>query len=295
MKKFPYPEGDAPIRWVDTAWLAAHINDPDLTILDVHSNIHEYIKGHIPGAVYLNEGIFRFHGQKLPTEWLPPEATQMIFRLYGLSPDKPAVVYTGSPILTGCTTFIGDGLEQPFAAYTLARFGHNKVFILDGGIDAWRAENRPLSQTFPSRKPSNFTVKIRSEFFVGYDEFRALKDRPDVMVFDARPPQVYEGQGPWIKPGHIPGAISLPWKSLMAPENPRKLKTDEEIKAILAEKGVTPEKTIICSCGTGREATNEFVFFKYYLKYPKVRLYEGSFTEWTMFPDNPVVTGKNPR
>ena len=145
MKNYPYPEGDAPIRWVDPAWLAAHLNDKDLIILDVHSNIHEYIKGHVPGAAYLNEGIFRFHGQRLPTEWIPVELAQIFLSLYGLSPDKPVVVYTGSPILTGCTTFIGDGLEQPFAAYTLARFGHNRVYILDGGIDAWRAENRPLS------------------------------------------------------------------------------------------------------------------------------------------------------
>jgi thiosulfate/3-mercaptopyruvate sulfurtransferase len=295
MKKYPCPEGDAPVRWVDTEWLSAHLNQADLTILDVHSNIHEYIKGHIPGAVYLNEGILRFHGRSLPSEWLPAEATQNILGLYGLSHDKPVVVYTGSPILTGCTTFIGDGLEQPFTAYTLARFGHNNVYILDGGIDKWRAEGRPLSQTFPTHTPSDFRVNIRTDYFIGYNEFRSVKDRSDVTVLDARPPQVYEGQGPWIKPGHIPGAINLPWKSLMTQDNPRKLKSDDEIAAILKEKGVSPDRTVICSCGTGREATNEFLLFKFYLKYPNVRIYEGSFTEWTMYPDNPVVTGKSPR
>jgi thiosulfate/3-mercaptopyruvate sulfurtransferase len=295
MKNYPYPGGDAPVRWVDTQWLSEHLDEADLTILDVQSNIHEYIKGHIPGAVYVNEGLFRFHGQKLPTEWFPAEAAQMIFSLYGLSSDKPVVVYTGSPILTGCTTFVGDGLEQPFAAYTFARFGHNKVYILDGGIDTWRAEGRPLSQTFSSPRAFEFKANIRSDYFIGYNEFRSIKDRSDVVVLDARPPQFYEGQGPWIRPGHIPGAINLPWKSLMSADNPRKVGSGEEIAAILKERGVSPDKTIICSCGTGREATNEFVLFKFYLKYPKVRLYEGSFTEWTMYPDNPVVTGKNPR
>jgi thiosulfate/3-mercaptopyruvate sulfurtransferase len=180
-------------------------------------------------------------------------------------------------------------------AYTLARYGHRKVHILDGGIDKWQEEGRPLSQTFPRVVESDFRVQLRREFFVEYSEVKATKDRPDVILLDARPSPVYEGQGPWIKPGHIPGAVSLPWKSLMDDKNKKLLKLDDQINAILAEKKITPDKNIICSCGTGREATNEFCLFKFYLKYPKVKIYEGSFTEWTMFPDNPTVTGKNPR
>jgi thiosulfate/3-mercaptopyruvate sulfurtransferase len=106
---------------------------------------------------------------------------------------------------------------------------------------------------------------------------------------------MYEGQGPWMKPGHIPGAINLPWATLMDDKNKRLLKPDEEIKALLDACGIEPYKTIICSCGTGREATNEFLLFKWYLGYPVVRIYEGSFTEWSSYPENPTVTGKNPR
>jgi len=296
MKKIsPYPEGGGPVQWVSTGWLFDHLNDKDISILDVQSNIHEYVKGHIPGAMYANEGLFRIHGIRIPTHWIPPEAAQILFRTLGLHADKPVVVYTGSPVLTQCTTFIGDGLEQTFVAYTLARFGFNRVYILDGGLDKWRAENRALSQTFPSPQPSEFRAGVRSEYFVTYDQFKAMKDRPDVITLDARPPPVYEGQGPWIKPGHVPGAVSLPWKTLMSPENSRLLKPGEEIAAIISEKGVTNEKTVICSCGTGREATNEFLLFKFYLRFPNVKIYEGSFTEWTTYPDNPVVTGKNPR
>lgn len=295
MKKYPYPEGGGPVQWVSTDWLSDHHKDPDLSIIDVQSNIHEYVKGHIPGAMYVNEGLFRIHGTRIPTSWIPAEAAQILFRMLGLHADKPVVVYTGGPVLTGCTMFIGDGLEQTFTAYTLARFGHSRVFILDGGLDKWRAENRPLSQTFPSPKPSAFKATVRSEYFVTYDEFRVMKDQPDVITLDARPPPVYEGQGPWIKPGHVPGAVSLPWKTLMNPDNSRLLKSDSEIAAILEDHAITPDKTVICSCGTGREATNEFLLFKFYLKFPKVKIYEGSFTEWTIYPDNPVVTGKNPR
>lgn len=294
-KTYPYPEGGGPVQWVSTDWLFDHLNDKDLSILDVQSNVHEYLKGHIPGAMYASEGLFRVHGTRIPTRWIPPEAAQILFRSLGLNADKPVVVYTGSPLLTQCTGFIGDGLEQTFVAYTLARFGHNRVYVLDGGLDKWRAGNKALSQTFPSPEPSDFRVTVRSDYFVTYDQFKAMKDRPDVITLDARPPPVYEGQGPWIKPGHIPGAVSLPWKTLMSPDNSRLLKPDEEIAAILAEKGVTKEKTVICSCGTSREATNEFLLFKFYLKFPNVKIYEGSFTEWTTYPDNPVVTGKNPR
>ncbi|MDD1676668.1 MAG: sulfurtransferase, partial [Methanomicrobiales archaeon] len=142
---------------------------------------------------------------------------------------------------------------------------------------------------------SAFNVEVRREFYVEYNEFVALKDRDDVILLDARPMNFYEGQGPWIKPGHIPGAISLPWKGMMDEKNKKLLKPDEDLKKILREHGVTRDKIVICSCGTGREATNEFLLLKFYLGYPQVKIYEGSFTEWTMHPENPTVVGKNPR
>ena len=110
---------------------------------------------------------------------------------------------------------------------------------------------------------------------------------PEPEIIISAIPQVFINLGP------VP--VSLPWKSLMDDKNKKLMKPDDLIQALVEAAGAVPDKTIICSCGTGREATNEFVFFKYYLKYPKVRLYEGSFTEWTMYHDNPVVTGKNPR
>ena len=134
---------------------------------------------------------------------------------------------------------------------------------------------------------------VQSQYVLDMAEVRDMKDRNDVLLLDARPGNVYEGQGPWIKPGHIPGAINLPWKTFMQ-DNPTLLKPKDDIHAILKEEDATPDKTIICSCGTGREATNEFILFKWFLGYPAVNIYEGSFTEWSSFPDNPTVTGKNP-
>ena len=293
-KTYPYPPGDGEVRWVSTEWLAGHLRDPGLQIVDSQPNIHDYIRGHIPGALFVEENHWRLSRDR-PGVFLTPEVAELLLRRLGIRAEDPVVVASSSGPLSACTTYIGDGLEQTMLAYTLARYGHRKVHILDGGIDRWQEEGRPLSQAFPLAVESGFRVQLRKDFIIEYAEVKAVKDRPDHILLDARPSPAYEGQGPWPKPGHIPGAVSLPWKSLMDPKNTKLLKPVEEIRAILAGKEITPDRTILCSCGTGREATNEFCLFRYRLKFPKVKLYEGSFTEWTMYPENPTVTGKNPR
>ncbi|MBU7036223.1 MAG: sulfurtransferase [Theionarchaea archaeon] len=288
-RQYPYPPGEGRIRWVSTEWLEAHL-DENILRVDVQPNVHDYILEHIPGAVYFNEGLLRVPLRGRPAVYCPDEVMQANFRRIGLT-SQPVVVYTG----VGSFKKWGDGLEQTMVAYTLVRFGHPAVYILDGGLDKWKAEGNPVTKVFPPVKESTFTVKLQRDFCVEYEEFKAMKDRKDVILLDARPSHVYEGQGPWIKPGHIPGAVNLPWTSLMAADNTRLLRPDDEILAALESKGITRDKTIICSCGTGREATNEFILFTWYLNYPKVKIYEGSFTEWTSYPENPTVTGKNPR
>ncbi len=286
-----YPHGDGVVKWVDTQWLMDHATDEDLMILDAQPNVHDYIKAHIPGAIYMNEGLLRIPKKGLPAQYVPETVIEPLFRRVGLEADRPVVVYTGKGLFSGW----GNGLEQTMMAYTLARFGHKNVYVLDGGFEQWMQDEGPTSQVFPEVTESNFGVEVQREYFVAYDAFRTLKDRENVVLLDARPANVYEGQGPWIKPGHIPGAINVPWKVFMTDENPRKLRPDDEIQAILDEHEITPDKTVICSCGTGREATNEFLLFKWYLGFPKVKIYEGSFTEWSSYPQNPTVTGTNPR
>jgi thiosulfate/3-mercaptopyruvate sulfurtransferase len=288
-KEYPYGEGI--VKWVSTDWLGTHLEDPGLMKLDVQPNIHDYIQEHIPGAVYMNEGLLRVPLRGLPGQYVPPNVFETLARRVGLQPDVPVVVYTGVGPFSGW----GNGLEQTMMAYTLARFGHNKVYVLDGGIDKWKAEGKPLSQVFPQMEESTFVAEVRPQYFVDMEGFRNIKDEDNVIVLDARPADVYQGQGPWIKPGHIPGAVNVPWKRFMDPDNARLLKSDDEIEAVLDEHDITPDKTVVCTCGTGREATNEFLLFKWYLGFPKVKIYEGSFTEWSAHPENPTVTGMNPR
>ncbi len=286
-----YPHGTGPVKLVSGDWLASHLKDEKLVILDVQPNIHDYILEHIPGAIYLNEGLFRTYEGFLPTVWVRPEILKSVLGNAGITRSTPVVVYTG----VGQFKKWGDGLEQTMVAYTLARFGVKTVYVLDGGLDQWKKEGRRLSQGYPTVKKARFRPSIREDFYVTYEEFLKLKDRKDVMVLDARPIAFYEGQGPWPMPGHIPGAISLPWASLMDDTNKSLLKPEKEVAEILRRHHVTPDKTIICTCGTGREATNEFLLLAGYLGYKKVKLYEGSFTEWVQIPGNRTVKGSDPR
>jgi thiosulfate/3-mercaptopyruvate sulfurtransferase len=293
-KSYPYPPGGGKVSWVSTGWLEDHLDDRNLQILDIQPNVHDYINAHIPGAVYVNENLFRIH-QKIPNFWMQPDRVQTILQGIGIRKDTPALVYTSYGPLSACTKYIGDGLEQTMVAYTLARYGHRTVYVLDGGLIKWQQENRPVNQEFPTMQESDFRVDLQKDLFIGYKEFRDIKDHEKVLLIDARPSVVYEGKGPWPKPGHIPGAISIPWASLMEEKNKTLLKPEDQIRKMVTEKGVTGKKEILIYCGTGREATNEFIILKWFLGLPHVRLYEGSFTEWTAYPENPTVTGKNPR
>jgi thiosulfate/3-mercaptopyruvate sulfurtransferase len=294
MKSYPYPPGKGIVKWVSTEWLKEHIND-DITILDVQPNVHDYIMGHIPGAIYLNEGLLRSAWNGLPAMYVPPEGISAVLGRTGIDADRPVLIYSGVGRYSRCTAGLGDGLEQTMMAYSLVRFGARQVYILDGGLEKWKDEGGELTKVFPTWKTTNFQAGVQKDYFVEYEEFKRIKDRSDVILLDARPYDSYKEGGLWIKNGHIPGALSLPWRTLMSKDNAKLMKSDEELQQLIAKLNITPEKTLLIYCGTGREATNEFLFFKFYLGHEKVRIYEGSFTEWSAHPENPTVTGENPR
>jgi thiosulfate/3-mercaptopyruvate sulfurtransferase len=285
------PYGVGNLKWVSSGWLEMHLGD-DFTILDVQPDCHDYFLAHIPGAVELEEKTLRAPLRGLPAQILRPSMVAALFGRVGISMEKPVVVYTAKGGWKGW----GDGLEQCMMAYVLLRMGHSEVYLLNGGMDKWVAEGKRTSQVFPKVKPTNFRPELQEDFFIDMRQVKEMKEQNGVVLLDARPGNVYRGEaGPWIKSGHIPGAVNLPWASLMDDNNKTLLKPLEEIKKLVEVVGATNDKTIICSCGTGREATNEFTIFKHLLGYPKVKIYEGSFTEWSSRPRNPVVKGPDPR
>jgi thiosulfate/3-mercaptopyruvate sulfurtransferase len=290
----PVKPDNGVVSWVSTEWLADHLDKIPFVIVDCRQQTHAYFHEHIPGAIYVHEGLLRTHIGKNPLQWISPLAAEIVFSILGFEQDSPIVVYSDSKPLSASADITSDGLEQSLVAYSLARFGCRNVLILDGGFSKWKGEVRPLTQDLGISHPSSFTVDMQIDFLAGYEACISLKDNPDTILLDTRPASWYEGRGPWMKPGHIPGAVNLPATRFMDEKNSTLLKTEDEIREILFSCGVTPEKTIICSCGTGRTATVVFLILKFYLGYPDVLLYEGGFTEWSSNPDNPVVTGKNP-
>jgi thiosulfate/3-mercaptopyruvate sulfurtransferase len=288
-------EGKNIVTWVSPEWLADHLDDPSLTVIDCRQQSHAYINEHVPGAIYLHEGLLRMHIGRSPVQWIPAGAAHVLFTTLGIEQDSPVVVYSECALPKLSSPTISDGLEQALVAYTLVRFGCRKVMLLDGGLANWRSGNHPVTGEPGITRPSATTIDIQVGFLIGYDECRKMKDEADVILLDTRPSALYEGQGPWPKPGHIPGAVNLPANWLLDDHNPTLLKQEEEIRGILSSCGITPEKTVICSCGTGRSATAVFLILKYFLGYPDVLMYEAGFTGWLKDPDNPVITGKSPR
>jgi len=284
-----YPMGEGEVKWTCPEWLDDHLRDGDFMIVDTQPDIHDYIQQHIPGAVYFNENLMRSTDHGRPGVWIPEETAASLIAKTGIDSGMPVVIYTGK----GDFTEWGDGLAQTMLAYSLVRYGHRKVWLLDGGIDRWKMENRELVREFTLSNSGQFKPKQREEIFITMDELKKVMHQGDTVLVDVRPSMMYRGQGVWMKPGHIPGAINLPWKMFMNNENPALLKEMQKIREIIKQRNLTGRRDLIFYCGTGREATNAFLLFRYLLGWKNVRLYEGSFTEWSSYPDNPTVTGEN--
>lgn len=285
-----YPVGRGEVQWVSTEWMEDHLSDRDLSILDTQPDMLDYVREHLPGALYLSDRAFSLPLAGIPGGYQPLQTARSTIRELGLKPDAPVVVYSGRGMVSGC----GDGLEAAAMAYTLLRYGHGKVYVLDGGIEQWKAERKPLAQEFPEVERSDFPGRLRDELVIGYEDFRSVAGTGNVTLIDARPADQYEGQGPWIKPGHIPGAFNVPWTEFADPDNPWRLRAENDLRETVERRGIAPENTIICSGGDSREAAPVFLVLRDILGFPRVRMYEGSFTEWTAYPRNPTVTGQTP-
>lgn len=280
-----------PVRWVSTGWLARHRDDRSLIILDCRPDVHDYFSGHIPGAVHMPEALFRVHTGNIPARWIPKDMAEALFGVVGIESGRELVVYTGGNGTGTPSSAPGDGFAAAFVAYSLIRYGHSRVCILDGGLLKWQQENQPVTQVSGCTRRVAYTAHIREDYFTGYPGLLSLREKPGAVLVDTRPPAAFEGQASWAKPGHIPGAVNVPAPALMDEKNTALIKTPDELKEIFVSRGVTPDKTVICSCGTGKTATLAFLVLKFLLGYPDVVMFEGGFTEWISYPENPVEVG----
>jgi thiosulfate/3-mercaptopyruvate sulfurtransferase len=273
------------VQFVEPAWVSDHASDPNLRILDVRLNPLDYITEHVPNAVHVADNTFRGPNGTLPVQYWQTDKLQSIFTQAGVTDTSHVLVYSTDRDVLGAT----------MVAYLLERTGHSNVAVLDGGFAGYKAAGLPTAKEFPAYTPGTFTVQDDESIRVTIDQVRELIGQPGVVFIDPRPPELFAGeQDVWVRNGHIPGAKNIPWPTFtIGEENFHKLKPLEEIQQLLTDRNITPDNDIIVTCSTGREATLQYTVLKHLLGYPNVRVYEGSWTEYSSYPDLPVETGRD--
>ncbi len=272
-------------RLVETAELKDLVSHPLVRIVDMRTSLLDYLKSHIPNAVYLS-----FENLWIPRSGIPAQAPERICleRLLGdnlsVSNDMWVILYSEK-----------SNPNATYLAWMLDFLGHRKIGILNGGWEKWISEGNPVTQAYPALIPKKFFGKPRVEILAEKKYVRDHLAANDVVIIDARPPKQYSGEeGEEIRRGHIPGARNLFWETTLEGTDVRVWKKKEDLERLVAEAGGSQAKEIIVHCRTGREASHLFFTLKHVLGFPKVRLYRGSWVEWSADPSLPIRVGMEP-
>ena len=262
---------------VSTAWLAAHIDDSNLIIFHVGSSRRDYARGHIPGARLLWSSSLSTTTEDLTLELPPEEQADSVLRNLGVSDGARIVLYFSNGNVTQTTRIF----------LTLEYLGlSGKVSVLDGGLDAWKAEGRTLTAEMRKHPLGSYVPRLHPEVVVDADWVVAhLRDR-GVAIVDARGAQFYQGHGGGMpRAGHIPGAVNIPFSSLVDSTN--RFKDKRELEKVFDGAGVKPGVTVVSYCHIGQQASLVY-FVARYLGYD-AHLYDGSFEDWSSREELPIV------
>ena len=260
---------------VSTEWLNRHLSDPKLVIIDVGMSGmgSGYGNGHVPGARELmDDKILSPPGADL----LPDDQLKANLEAIGISDDSRVVIYSSH--------------WTPMAArllFTLDYVGFKNASMLDGGIEAWMAEKRPVSTDTPQIARGSLTVHPHPEVVATMAEVKkwTTGGDPSEVLLDARPKGRYEK-------GHLPGAVDFFWEDNLVSRDRPVLKSPDELRKMYAAAGATPGKKIISYCEVGEQASYTY-FVARYLGYDAA-MYDGSWSEWSK-AKQPSVTGDKPR
>lgn len=280
---------DDPKTLVSTAWLAAHLRDPDLRILDASWYMPdsgrdpraEYDAAHIPGARFFDIDDISDSRSDLPHMVPPVEKFMSRMRAMGVGDGHQVVVYDGA------------GLFSAARVWWLFRLmGHADVAVLDGGFPKWQAEGRATEDMPPIVRDRHMTVRRQNHMVKDVTQVAAASKLGDMEIIDARSPGRFRGEEPeprdGLRAGHIPGSKNVHYATLLNEDGT--MKPPEALRAAFDAAGVDWSKPAITTCGSGVTAAILSLAMEIAGKSDHA-LYDGSWTEWGMFPTVPVATG----
>ena len=262
---------------VSTDWAAAHLNDPNVRLVESNEDILLYDTGHIPGAVKLdwttdlNDPVVR--------DYIDRERLQTLLRSKGINDDTTIVFYGDK-----------NNWWATYALWVLQLFGVKNVKILDGGRLRWVEEGRKITTDAPNYPPGKITLKERDD-----TKIRAFRDevldhvKAKGQLVDVRSPEEYRGerthmpeypQEGCLRGGHIPGAKSIPWAKAVDPDTHTFRPASELKKLYEQDNNLKKDSETIAYCRIGERSSHTWFALTYLLGFDKVRNYDGSWTEW---------------
>jgi len=272
-----------PDNLVETDWVAAHLNDPAVRVVESDEDVLLYETGHIPGAVKVDW----FTTLQAPVErdFLSQAAFEKLASDLGISNDTTVVFYGDKNNWFAC-----------YAFWLFEYYGHSKLRIMNGGRLKWTQEGRTLTKDVPSYAHTSYHAKAPNKTIRAFRDDVFAQVQKHLPLVDVRSPQEYSGellhmpnypQEGAQRGGHIAGAASIPWSQAVITET-GVFKSPEDLRALYQGKGITPDKEVIAYCRIGERSSHTWFVLKYLLGYPRVKNYDGSWTEWGNLVGAPI-------